>query len=83
MPSEIDDVLRRHEASLMALPNVVSVGIGERGGRPAIVVGVTEQVPSDELAAGERIPDTLEGHEVDVQTLGAPVIEPTEEGRHG
>ena len=75
MPSEIDDVLQRHAASLLALPNVVSVGIGEREGRPAIVVGVTERVPSAELAPEERIPDTLEGHEVDVHELGAPEIE--------
>jgi hypothetical protein len=83
MPSDIDDVLQRHAASLMALPNVVSVGVGERDGRPAIVVGVTEQVPSEELAPEERIPDELEGHEVDVQELGAPVIELPEEGLHG
>ena len=83
MPSEIDDVLQRHTASLMALPNVVSVGIGERDGRPTIVVGVTEMVPSAELAPEERIPEALEGHEVDVQELGAPVIELPEEGQHG
>jgi hypothetical protein len=83
MPSEIDDVLQRHAASLMALPNVVSVGIGQRDDHPTIVVGVTEQVPSESLAPEERVPETLEGHEVDVQELGVPVIEPTEEGQHG
>lgn len=83
MPNEIDHVLQRHVASLMALPNVVSVGIGERDGRPTIVVGVTEKVPSAELAPEELIPETLEGHEVDVQELGAPVIELPEEGRNG
>jgi len=83
MPSEIDDVLQRHAASLMALPNVVSVGIGERDGRPTIVVGVSEQVPSADLAPEERVPQTLEGHEVDVQELGTPVIELPEEGHYG
>jgi len=83
VPNEIDDVLQRHVASLMALPNVVSVGIGEQDGRPTIVVGVTEKVPSAELAPEELIPEMLEGHEVDVQELGAPVIELPEEGRYG
>jgi hypothetical protein len=83
MPSEMDEILRRHAESLMALPNVVSVGIGERHGHATIVVGVTEKVPSAELAPEERIPETLEGHEVDVQELGVPVIELPEEGRHG
>ncbi len=83
MPNEIDDVLQRHAAELLALPNVVTVGIGERDGQPTIVVGVTEMVSSAELAPEERVPETLEGHEVDVQELGTPVIELPEEGRHG
>lgn len=83
MPSEIDDVLERHATELLALPNVVSVGIGERAGQPAIVVGVTQRVPSEELEPDERIPDTIEGHEVDVQELGTPAIELPEEGRYG
>ena len=83
MPNEIDDVLERHATELLALPNVVSVGIGEHAGQPAIVVGVTQRVPSEELEPGERIPDTIEGHEVDVQELGTPAIELPEEGRYG
>jgi hypothetical protein len=75
MPSEIDDVLERHAPDLLGLPNVVSVGIGERDGRATIVVGVTEIVPSAELEPDARVPDTLEGHEVDVQALGVPEIE--------
>ena len=75
MPSEIDAILERHTAALLELPNVVSVGIGERDGRPVIVVGVTEQVPSDELEPDERIPERIDGHEVDVQVLGFPEIE--------
>jgi hypothetical protein len=75
MPSEIDTLLERHSAALLELPNVVSVGIGERDGRPVIVVGVTEQVPSNELAPDERIPERIDGYEVDVLVLGAPEIE--------
>jgi hypothetical protein len=75
MPSEIEEVLNRHTSELMARPNVVAVGIGERDGRPVIVVGVTERVPSDELAPEERVPESLEGHGVDVRVLGVPEIE--------
>lgn len=75
MPSEIDEVLQRHAAALLELPNVVSVGIGERDGSPVIVVGVAERVRSDELAPEERIPEALEGYPVDVRVLGVPEIE--------
>jgi hypothetical protein len=75
MPNEIDQVLQRHSTSLLELPNVVSVGIGERDRRAVIVVGVTEQVPSDELAPDERIPERIDGYDVDVLVLGAPEIE--------
>jgi hypothetical protein len=75
MPSEIDALLERHADALLALPNVVSVGVGERDGRAVIVVGVTEQVPSDELAPDERIPERIDDYEVDVLVLGAPEIE--------
>lgn len=75
MPNEIHAVLERHTAALLVLPNVIGVGIGERGGSPVIVVGVTEQVPSDELAPDERIPERLDGYNVDVRVLGVPETE--------
>jgi hypothetical protein len=75
MPSEIDAVLERHTPALLALPNVVGVGIGERDGRPVVVVGVTEKVPGEELAPDERIPERIDGYEVDVRVLGVPEIE--------
>ena len=74
MPNEIDAVLARHTDALLALPNVVGVGIGERDGRPVIVVGVTEQVPSEELGPDERVPERIDGYEVDVRVLGVPEI---------
>lgn len=83
MPNEINDALERHTAQLMALPNVVAVGVGEKDGRPVVLVGVTEKVPIEELAPEERVPETLEGHEVDVDVIGAPEIELPEEGGHG
>jgi hypothetical protein len=61
----------RHEAELLALPNVTGVGIGERAGRPVIKVFVTEKVPESSLAPEERVPASLEGYEVDVEAIGA------------
>ena len=67
----IEEVLARHEAALMALPRVAGVGIGERDGEPVIKVFVTEEVQESELAAGERVPASLEGYEVDVEETGS------------
>lgn len=78
MAGDITDTVRRHTDRLMALPNVVSVGVGEMGSTPAILVGVTGEQPS-----GEAIPETLEGHPVVVQTIGRPTIQPLEEGGDG
>jgi hypothetical protein len=68
--ASIEEVLRRHEQELLELPNVVAVGIGERGGKPAIAVFVTRKAPESELAPGERIPHTLDGQPVDVAEIG-------------
>lgn len=67
---EIEEVKARHEAGLLALPNVVGVGIGERHGKPAIKVFVTQSVPESALAADERVPESLGGYEVDVEAIG-------------
>jgi hypothetical protein len=61
----------RHEAALLALPNVTGVGIGERAGKPVVKVFVTEKVPESSLAPEERVPASLEGYEVDVEAIGA------------
>jgi hypothetical protein len=60
----------RHEAELLALPNVTGVGIGERAGQPVIKVFVTEKVPESMLAREERVPTSLDGYEVDVEAIG-------------
>ena len=65
-----------HENELMALPNVVSVGVGMRsvGGEYtneiAIIVSVSEKYPSGELDAADVIPSEIEGIPVDVQHVG-------------
>ncbi|HET7855447.1 MAG TPA: hypothetical protein VFL41_03225 [Gaiellaceae bacterium] len=67
----IEEAKTRHEAELLALPNVVGVGIGERDGKPTIKVFVTAKVPETELAPEERVPSSIAGHEVDVEEIGA------------
>jgi hypothetical protein len=66
----IAEAKSRHEAELLSLPNVTGVGIGERAGKPVIKVFVTEKVPRSQLAPEERVPTSLDGHEVDVEAIG-------------
>ena len=67
----IETAKARHEDELLARPNVVGVGLGERGGRPVVKVFVTHKVPLSELAPDERVPESVDGHEVDVEEIGA------------
>jgi hypothetical protein len=66
----IAEAKTRHEAELLALPNVTGVGIGERAGKPVIKVFVTEKVPESQLAPENRVPRSLDGYEVDVEAIG-------------
>ena len=69
-------VKARHADSLMAIPGVVSVGVGlsQRSGRftddIAIVVMVQRKRPLADLPPAERLPVELEGIPVDVQEAG-------------
>ncbi len=67
MTDAIYDVKRQNEAQLMALPGVVSVGVG-RGpdGQPAIIVGM--ETPA--AARAPEVPKELGGYPVVVQTTG-------------
>lgn len=69
--NDIERVRARHESRLLALPNVTSVGIGERDGRPTILVMVTHKVPSAALNPEEVIPGQLEGYGTMVVESGA------------
>jgi len=63
----IQDVKRAHEAELMALRGVVSVGIGLDGaGNPAIMVGLD----SPRAQTEPEIPPMLEGYPVVTQVVG-------------
>lgn len=68
---------RKHEADLLAKPNVIGVGVGlqqvggEDTGEVAVVVLVRSKIPAAELAAEDALPRSLEGVPVDVQEIGA------------
>lgn len=67
MTDAIYDVKRQNEADLMALPGVVSVGIG-RGpnGQPAIIVGMETVAPG----MTPKMPSEIGGYPVVIQTAG-------------
>lgn len=63
----IQEVKARHAGKLMALPGVVSVGIGRTPeGAPCIIVGLDGPRPE----TVKRLPQTLEGHPVLVKETG-------------
>jgi hypothetical protein len=67
MSPSIQEVKKKYEARLLALPGVVSVGIGRNNeGDPAIVVGLEYPHPETEV----QIPEVLENHPVLVQIVG-------------
>jgi hypothetical protein len=67
MPPSIQEVKKRHEASLLAMPGVVSVGIGlDKEGEPIIIVGLDG--PRPETIA--QLPHALEGYTVLTQIIG-------------
>lgn len=66
----------RHEQKLMAIPGVVSVGIGKNQGSMVITVGVEEFI----TGALSNIPKTLDGYPVVVQEVGKPKIQGDNQG---
>jgi hypothetical protein len=62
----IEAVLSRHAGSLLAVPGVVGVAQALCDGRPCIAVYVAAKTP--ELA--QKIPATLEGYPVVIETTG-------------
>ena len=71
LPS-ITEVLKRHTDSLMAIPGVVGVGRGEKGGAPTIYIMVERMTDSLRRA----LPDSIEGYAVDVNVTGAIKAQP-------
>jgi hypothetical protein len=67
MPTSIQEVKKKHEARLLAMPGVVSVGIGrDEDGNPAIIVGLDG--PRPETVA--QLPQFLEDWPVLIQIIG-------------
>ena len=67
MQTSIQDVKAQHEADLMAVPGVVSVGIGmDDDGNKVIVVGVESNQP--EILA--QVPQAVDGYPIRVDVVG-------------
>jgi hypothetical protein len=67
MSPTIEQVKAAHEQRLLALPGVVSVGIGrDSQGRPVIVVGLDKPRPQTQAA----VPHELDGYGVRVDIVG-------------
>lgn len=67
MPETILKVKKKHERSLLSLPGVVSVGIGQDpDGKPMIVVGLDKSRPKTE----KKLPRELESFPVQVKVVG-------------
>jgi hypothetical protein len=63
----IEEVMKKYEEQLMKLPNVTSVGLGEKGGTEVIIVFVRQKVHESELQSQDIIPKILEGYKTDVR----------------
>jgi hypothetical protein len=70
MAGRIEDVAIKYEGYLTKLPNVVGVGLGERGGKPVIKVLVTRNLAASDLEPDQIAPRVLEGYETDVEEVG-------------
>ncbi|MGD2186169.1 MAG: hypothetical protein PVI71_08575 [Desulfobacterales bacterium] len=67
MSSSIQEVKKQHEALLLDMPGVVSVGIGlDSSGNQAIIVGLDGSHPETEA----KIPSMLEDFPVVIQIVG-------------
>lgn len=67
MSSSIKEVKKQHEARLLELPGVVSVGIGlNKNGQSVIIIGLDG--PNAETEA--QLPSMLEGYPVEVRIVG-------------
>jgi len=62
----IEEVLDRHGKRLLEFPGVTGVGIGEKSGKPTIVIMVKNLTPDVKT----MLPQTLEGHQVLVEQSG-------------
>ena len=67
MPTSIKEVKTQHEARLLQLPGVVSVGLGrDEKGNAAIIVGLERPEPATE----SQLPSRLEGYPLVIRIVG-------------
>ena len=66
MATQLEQVLRKHTDSLMALPGVIGTAEGEQDGKPCIVVMVAELINESKV----QIPAELGGYPVDIRVTG-------------
>lgn len=68
MPATIHEVKTKHAPGILALPGVVSIGVGrDAGGVEVIVIGLDRARPETQAS----LPTQLEGYSVRVQIIGA------------
>lgn len=70
----IKEAKEKHETTLMRLPNVIGVGLGNKAGQPVITVLVTQKIPFAQLLPQEVIPPVIDGYATDVIAIGSPTI---------
>lgn len=65
---DIEAALRKHESTLLHLPNVTSIGLGETGGKPVIIVFVNQRAAVSHAQPGGFIPESVDGFPVEIRT---------------
>jgi len=69
---DIKQVKARHEQALLAIPGVVSIGIGlDADGEQAIIIGLEK----NKKEPGQQLPSELEGYTVIVREVGSVGIQ--------
>lgn len=72
----VQNVKQKYEADLLAMPNVIGVGVGFKsikgkiGNQIAIVVNVEQKINKVELTEQALLPEMLDGIPVDVVEVG-------------
>ncbi len=78
------EISRAHSDSLLAMPNVVAVGLGYLEGSPTeltLVVMVKQKVPLNALAEDEIVPSEIDGLPVEVRVVGEVSAQGDEESQ--
>lgn len=65
--NEIESVLKQHKQQLLKLPNVIGIGIGEKGSKQVIVVFVKQKMTKSSLRPQDVVPKRLGRYETDVR----------------